>query len=105
MIDSFLYLGLVFALFSIGIFLTTRRNMIRILLGVEIVLNAGNLAFIYFASPLAFRTGYIDPLGQSIVFMSIILGGSVIAVALSLVVNAYKQYRTMDVRKLRRLKW
>ena len=96
------FLALIFALASVGLYCTTRRNMIRILLGIEIFLNAGNLAFVYFAS---LRTGFIDPLGQSIVFMSIILGSGVIAVALSLVVNAYKQYKTLDVRKLRRLRW
>jgi len=37
--------------------------------------------------------------------MSIVIGGCVIAVGLSLVVNAYRHFKTMDVRKLRRLKW
>lgn len=97
-----IFLGLIFALLSIGIYCTTKRNMIRVLLGIEIVLNAGNLAFIYFAS---LNSGYVDALGQSVVFLSIILGGGVIAVGLSMAVNAYKQFKTMDVRKLRRLRW
>ncbi len=100
--SEIVYLSLTFALFAVGLYCTTKRNMIRVLLGVEIVLNAGNLAFIYFASR---RTGFVDPLGQSIVFMSIILGGCVIAVGLAIVVNAYRQFKTLDVRKLRRLKW
>jgi len=102
--EEIVFLGLIFALFSVGVYCTTRRNMIRILLGVEIVLNAGNLAFIYFSS-LRSSVGLVDPLGQSIVFMSIILGGGVVAVGLSMVVNAYKRYKTLDVRKLRRLRW
>lgn len=98
-------LAAVFALFSIGVYcIAVKRNMIRILLGIEIVLNAGNLAFIYFASPYS-RGGFVDPLGQSIVIMSIILGGCIVAVGLSLVVNAYRHFKTMDVRQLRRLKW
>lgn len=102
--EEIIYIGLIFALFSIGIYCTTRRNMIRILLGVEMVLNASNLAFIYFSS-LRSSAGLVDPMGQSIVFMSIILGSCVVAVGLSMVVNAYKLYRTLDVRKLRRLRW
>jgi len=99
------YLTAIFALFSIGFYcLAVKRNMIRILLGIEIILNAGNLAFIYFASLHSGR-GFVDPLGQSIVIMSIVLGGCVIAVGLSLVVYADKHFKTMDVRKLRRLKW
>lgn len=98
-------LAAIFALFSIGVYcLAVKRNMIRILLGIEIILNAGNFAFIYFASLHSGR-GFVDPLGQSIVIMSIVLGGCVIAVGLSLVVYAYKHFKTMDVRKLRRLKW
>jgi len=93
---------LIFSLFSIGVYCTTKKNFIKILLGIEIVLNSGNLAFIYFSSA---HSGLIDPLGQSLVFMSIILGGSVVAVGLSMAVNAYKHYKTLDVRKLRRLKW
>jgi multicomponent Na+:H+ antiporter subunit C len=49
--------------------------------------------------------GFVDPLGQSLVFMSIVLGGCVISVGLALIVNAYKQFKTTNVRKLRRLRW
>ena len=68
------------------------------------ILKAGNFAFIYFASQRA-SIGFVDPLGQSIVFMSIITGGCVVAVGLALIVNAYRHYKTTDVRELRRLKW
>lgn len=103
--EEAVFLGLIFALFSTGVYcIAVKRNMIRILLGIEIVLNSGNLTFIYFASHLSSR-GFVDPIGQSIVIMSIVIGGCVVAVGLSLVVNAYRQFKTMDVRKLRRLKW
>ena len=103
--DEAIFLATIFALFSTGFYcIAVKRNMIRILLGIEIILNAGNLAFIYFASPYSGRS-FVDPLGQSIVIMSIVLGGCVVAVGLSLVVNAYKHFKTLDVRELRRLKW
>jgi len=103
--DETIYLTAIFALFCIGLYcLVVKRNMIRLLLGIEIMINAGNLSFIYFASLRSGRA-FIDPLGQSIVIMSIVLGGCVVAVGLSLIVNAYKHYKTTDVRKLRRLKW
>jgi NADH:ubiquinone oxidoreductase subunit K len=89
---------------SIGIYCVSRRSMIRILLGIEMILNAGNLSFIYFSSEFAPK-GLVDPLGQSIAFMSIVTGGCVVAVGLVLIVNAYKQYKTTDVRELRRLRW
>ena len=98
------YLGAILALFTVGLYCVSKRNMIRILLGIEMILNAGNFAFIYFASQRA-DIGFVDPLGQSIVFMSIITGGCVVAVGLALIVNAYRHYKTTDVRELRRLKW
>jgi multisubunit Na+/H+ antiporter MnhC subunit len=104
MIDMTIWLGTAFALFAIGLYCVTRPNMIRIILGIEMILNAGNLVFIYFAAANA-ANGYVDPLGQSFVFMSIITGGCVVAIALTFIVNAYRQFKTTDARELRRLKW
>jgi NADH-quinone oxidoreductase subunit K len=104
MANDVIFLGAIFAMVSIGLYCVTQKSMIRILLGVEIILNAGNFAFVYFAS-YRVAEGFVDPLGQSLAFMSIILGGSVIAVGLALIVNAYKQFKTTEVDKMRRLKW
>jgi len=104
MANDVIFLGAIFTMVSIGLYCVTQKSMIRILLGVEIILNAGNFALIYFAS-YRMALGFVDPLGQSLAFMSIILGGSVIAVGLALIVNAYKLFKTTEVDKLRRLKW
>jgi NADH:ubiquinone oxidoreductase subunit K len=102
--NAVVWLGSAFALFAIGLYCVSKRNMIRILLGIEIILNSGNLAFIYFASNHP-GLGVVDPIGQSVVFMSIVIGGAVMAIGLSLIVNAYKQFKTTDSQELRRLKW
>ena len=96
------YLAFSAILFIVGVYcLATKRNMIRLVLGIEILINAANINFIAFS---AFRSkGFIDPLAHSIVIVSISLAGCVTAVALALVVYAYKHYGTLDVRKLRRL--
>jgi multisubunit Na+/H+ antiporter MnhC subunit len=104
MMDSTVWIGLAFALFVIGLYCVSKPNMIRILLGIEIILNSGNLLFVYFASANNIN-GFVDPIGQSIVIMSIVTGGCVVAVGLTLIVNAYKQYKTTDSRELRRLRW
>lgn len=82
--------------------LMVKRDMVRLLIGVEILFNAANLLFISFSTQI---TGYVDPLPHSIVMMAIVLDGTVIAVGLAIVLNVYKQYKTLDIRKLRRLKW
>jgi len=103
MIDLSYYLGFIFSLYAIGLYcLATKRNMIRLILGLEILINAANLTFITF-SAYAFP-GYVDRLAHSIVIVSIGLGGSVGAVALTMIVYAYKYYGTLDITELKRLK-
>lgn len=102
--ETAIWLGTAFAMFAIGLYCVSKPSMIRILLGIEMILNAGNFAFVIFAAHRA-GTGYVDPLGQSIVFMSIVTGGCVVAIGLALIVNAYKQFKTTDARELRRLRW
>jgi multicomponent Na+:H+ antiporter subunit C len=76
--------------------------MIRLILGIEILSNAANITFIAFSAYAL--PGFIDPLAQSFVTVSIGIAGSVTAVALTLVVYVYKQYGTLDVREIRRFK-
>jgi NADH-quinone oxidoreductase subunit K len=79
-----------------------KRDMIRLLFGVEILFNAANLFFIALANQ---SPGMVDPFAHSVVMMAIVLDGTVIAVGLAMVLTVYKHYRTVDIRKLRRLKW
>ena len=82
--------------------LTLKRDLIRLLLGVEIMFNAANLLFIAFSTQNA---GFIDPYPQALVMMALVLDGTVIAVGLAIALNVFKHYKTLDVEKLRRLKW
>jgi len=79
-----------------------KRDMVRLLIGVEILFNAANLFFIGLATQ---SPGMIDPFAHSVVMMAIVLDGTVIAVGLAMILNVYKHYGTIDIRKLRRLKW
>jgi NADH:ubiquinone oxidoreductase subunit K len=76
--------------------------MIKLLMGLEIMLNAVNLNFIAFSS-LAIE-GSVHPLAHVFTIFSIGIGGCVIALGLVITLYAYKHYGTLDVRKLRRLK-
>ena len=91
-------------LYCVGLYcLASSRNLIRLVIGIEILTTAAHLNFV---SLSAFaRPGYVDPLAHSYVILSIVIGGSVAAVALSMIVQAYRQYGTMDVTMLRRLRW
>lgn len=103
MIPLTYYVATAIALYVIGMYcLASKRNMIRLVVGVEILMNGVHLTFIAFS---AYRVvGYVDPLGHAIVIMSIVFAGCVTAVALTIVTYAYKHYGTLDVRELRRLR-
>jgi len=92
------------ALFAISLYcLATKRNIIRLLLGIEILINSGQLNFIAFAAN--WTEGYVDPLAQLFIMISIVLSVCVMAVGLTIVVYIYRHYGTLDVRELRRLRW
>ena len=87
-------------LFSIGLFgLLTRKNILMMLLSIELLLNAANLSFVSFS---AFR-GNLS--GQVVVFFTMIVAAAEVTVGLAVVVMLYRKNQTTDVDKLDLLKW
>ncbi|MEM4649320.1 MAG: NADH-quinone oxidoreductase subunit K [Candidatus Bathyarchaeia archaeon] len=96
------YMFCSFILAVIGLYtIISMRNMIRTIIGVEIITIAVHLNFL----ALGFRNGFVDSLAQSIVFTSIVIGAAIAAVALTLIVNVYRHYGTLDLKKIRKLRW
>lgn len=87
-------------LFSLGVYgLLTRRNIIGILISIEIILNAAIVNFIAFAH---FRGG--DPAAASIMALVIIaVSACEMAVALAIVVSMYRKNKSVDIFGLRKL--
>lgn len=97
------YVSCSIALFFIGLYcLIVKRNMIRLLMALEIMLNAANLNFIALSSYRA--TGFVHPLARVFTIISIGIGGCIVALGLVITIYAYRHYGTLDVRELRRLK-
>lgn len=87
-------------LFSFGIYaVTTRRNAIAVLLGIELILNAANINFVAFA-----RYGIFSMDGQIFALFIIIMAAAEAAVALAIVLNIYNNFRTINVDEARSLK-
>ncbi len=103
-----LHFYLIFALllYLLGLYtMASSKNMVKLVMGIEILVAAVNLNFIALA---AFTTGPsvvgpVDPLVQNFVIISICIGGAIAVVAMSLIVKAYRHYGTLDIRELRRL--
>lgn len=96
-------LGFAFSIFIIGLYiLLAKRNILRIILGIETMLSGCNVAIISIGHSLA-QNG-VDPLGQSIVIISIAVGAGVASLAVALSALAYRRFGTLDVTKLSELK-
>ncbi len=97
-IQHFLVLSAV--LFSIGVFtILTQRNAVRVLMGVELVLNAASLNFVAFS--------YYSPsgiTGQIVAIFIIVLAAAESAVALAIVLSIFRQMREIDVSDIDSLK-
>lgn len=90
-------------LYAIGLYaVATKRNMIKFVIALELLLDGAHLNFITFST--AWTGFFVDPLAQAIVIISISIGGGVIAVALAFIIRAYNKFGTLDVRKLNKLR-
>ncbi len=92
-------------LFGIGIYgLVTKRNALRLLFAVEIMINAANLNFVAFGQYLPFEKAAgaaPNALGQTFVLFSIALAAAEAAVILAIVVVAYRLHKDVDVSELK----
>jgi NADH:ubiquinone oxidoreductase subunit K len=95
-------------LFGIGIYgLVTKRNALRLLFAVEIMINAANLNFVAFsqyAPYAAAGTTVVNGVGQTFVLFSIALAAAEAAVILAIVVVAYRLHKDVDVSELKSMK-
>ena len=83
-------------------FNVSRRNLIGILIGIELMLNAVNLTFVAFAR-------FVEsprPLdGHIFAIFVITVAAAEAAVALALTVAVYRHRETIDVDKISLLRW
>ena len=94
------YLAVSAVLFGIGLIgILTRRNILMLLLSIELILNAGNLSFV------AFSAYQGDLSGQIVVFFTMIVAAAEVTVGLAIVVLLYRKKKTTDIQGLNSLKW
>ena len=87
------------ALLGIGIYgLSVKRNAIRMLFAVEIIVNAANLNLIAFARFMP-HSG-----GQTFALFSIAIAAVEVAIGLALIIVAYRMYQNVDIADFRSLK-
>jgi NAD(P)H-quinone oxidoreductase subunit 4L len=89
-------------LFSIGLYgALTKRNAIVILISIELMLNAANIALVAFSR-------YITPValtGQVFTIFVIVVAAAEVAVGLAIIISIYRNRETIDTHKINLMRW
>ena len=76
-----------------------RRNIIVILLSVELMLNATNINFV------AFSQYFQDVTGQVFVFFALTVAAAEVAIGLAIIIALYRSRASTNVDDFQLLKW
>jgi NADH-quinone oxidoreductase subunit K len=88
--------AVLFALGLIGVL--TRKNVVFMLISIEIMLNAAGMAFV------AAGSKWQQPDGQVMFLFILAMAAAEVSVGLALVLQIYHQHKTMDVDRLKELR-
>lgn len=104
-LGSYLLVGAM--LFCLGLFgVFVKRNIIAILMCVELMLNAVNINFVAFSRFAPWADPGTNPLiGQVAAIFVIVIAAAEIAVGLALVISIYRNRRSTNVDDFNWLKW
>ncbi|KPK72638.1 cation:proton antiporter [candidate division WOR_3 bacterium SM23_60] len=110
------YIGAI-GLIIIGLYIVlTKRNLIKIIIGLDLF-ETGIFILLICAgyvrggtAPIFSEAGIdaslmVDPVPQALVLTAIVIGVATLALALSLAIRLYRHYGTLDMQKIRELKW
>jgi NADH:ubiquinone oxidoreductase subunit K len=90
------------SLFFIGVYgFLTRRNLITMLMSIELILNSVNLNFIAFNKYL--WAGKLD--GLFFIIFIIAIAACEAAVAIAIIINLYRSHKSIDVESASEMKY
>jgi NADH:ubiquinone oxidoreductase subunit K len=91
------------SLFAIGLYgIMVRKNAIVVLMSIEIILNAAVLNFVAFS---AYAQPNGDPSGQVFALLAIAIAAGEAAVGLAIFLALYQTHGTVELDKIRLLRW
>jgi NADH-quinone oxidoreductase subunit K len=94
------YLILSAVIFAIGVLgVVARRNLIVVLMSIELMLNAVNLTFIAFSRFLASMQG------QVIVLFVMAVAAAEAVIGLAIIISVFRHRRSLDPKDMQLLKW
>jgi len=111
------YIG-AFGLVLIGLFIILlKSNLVKVIIGINILDTGVNLFLIsvgyldrgtapIFAPGVQIEaSSMVDPVPQALVLTAIVIGASVLALALSLTIKLYGHYGTLNLEDIRGQRW
>ena len=101
--DYLLVSGVLFSIGFAGVML--RRNLIVILMSLELMLNAANLSLVAFSRFRLSPAGLPDYNAQVFVFFIITVAAAEVAVGLAIVVALFRARQTTDVKDISHLRF
>ncbi|MFO7626191.1 MAG: sodium:proton antiporter [Candidatus Fermentibacteraceae bacterium] len=115
MIHSWLPYVLCILLFSVGVYaILSKKNLIRIIMGIVIAEYAVNLFLILLCwkrggeapilQPGAGQLAMVDPLPQALVLTSIVIGLATTAFLVAIAMRLHERYGTYDITRIRELR-
>jgi NADH-quinone oxidoreductase subunit K len=94
------YMVLSAALFTLGLVgVMTRRNVIIILMSIELMLNAVNINFIAFSHQLQ------NAIGQVFAVFVIVVAAAEAAVGLGIILAFYRNKETVNIDEMSLMRW
>ncbi len=86
-------------LFCIGLYaVISKRNAVKILIGIEIMIVAFNVIFIAFGTNL--QIGKVAMLSYIFPLLSMTIGGATMAIGFSIVINNYRHTNAIDTDEM-----
>lgn len=99
-LNHFLFLGT--ALFCLGLWgVITSRHAIRVLMSIELMLNAVNINLVAFNNYVTPATGR----GQVFALFVMAVAAAEAGVALAIILNLYTNFRDVDMNQINLMKW
>lgn len=104
-------------LIAVGLYvIMVKKNLIKVIIGLSFFETGINLLLVTVGyvsggtAPIFSRqgleaSGMVDPVPQALVLTAIVIGVAVLALALALTVRLYEHYGTLNLRKIKGLKW
>jgi len=117
-LEEWSFFGGSILLILIGLYgVITKRNLIKILIGLSLMDTGVNVLLVslgyvengnapILTSIIKNNSGaFVDPVPQALVLTAIVIGIAILALGLAVTIKIYEKYGTLDISKIRGLKW